>query len=219
MTRYIYRNTVSYSLRLPDGSTSGDGYASIGSQSLQRLHLGQIATLTAIDQSTVYYGWSDLSATVTSLIRTELGPCTRAWANFPDPDAVRNPGDHPDHYQTAALVLDAIVREPDFTKAYYMDYATAGMPNNLNQGDAQQEAATFAQMIAGLNAFGWSAPWDQTHRSCLGKTYLRVEPGVEGSECRSIAAWVCTQPGLAALLPRRPTRCLDRNSALSAKPD
>jgi hypothetical protein len=186
---------------------TGGGYESTGFQSLQRLHLGQIATLTAIDQSTVYYGWSDLTSTLTALIRAELGPCTGAWANLPDPDAVRNPGDHPDHYQTAGLVLDAIAREPDFTKAYFVDYASGGMPDNLSRDDAQLETATFAQVIAGLNAFGWQAPWDQAHRSWLGKTYVRVEPGVEGTECRNIAAWVCGQPGLAALLSRRPTRC------------
>jgi LmbE family N-acetylglucosaminyl deacetylase len=207
VARYVYRNTVSYFLRLPDGSLTGGGYASTGFQSLLRLHLGEIATLTAIDQSTVYYGWSDLSATVTALIRGEVGQCAGGWVNLPDPDVVRNPGDHPDHYQTAALVLNAVAREPDFTKAYYVDYATSSMPNNLSPDDAQIETVTFAQVIAGLNAFGWPAPWDQAHRSWLGKTYVRVDPGVDGTACPYLVGSLCTLQGVGAF--QRPIRCVD----------
>jgi hypothetical protein len=203
---------VSYFLRLPDGSLTGGGYATTGLQSLQRLHAGQIAKLTAIDQSTVYYGWSDLSLTLTALIRAELGSCTGGWANIPDPDTAHNPGDHPDHYQTAALVLDAIAQEPNFTRAYFVDYASASMPGNLSPDDQQIETATFAHVIAGLNAFGWTAPWDQTHRSWLGKTYFRLEPGVEGTDCRSVGSALCAPAGIAAPLPQRSIRCAEPRS-------
>ena len=63
--RLSYRNTVSYFLRVPDGNNlTGDGYYDTGFQSLKRLADGKIDELSAVDGSTVYRGWSDLTATL-----------------------------------------------------------------------------------------------------------------------------------------------------------
>ncbi len=49
--RWLYRNTVSYFLRLPDGNPQGTGYVSTAWQSIKRLREGAIPTMTAIDNS------------------------------------------------------------------------------------------------------------------------------------------------------------------------
>ena len=46
--RVVYRNTVAYFPRLPDGNPEGGGYEATGFQSLKRLAEGAIGTMTAI---------------------------------------------------------------------------------------------------------------------------------------------------------------------------
>src|SRR5262245_30984153 len=72
--RWLYRNTASYFLRLPDGSPPGTGYVTTASQSLKRLHEGTIRTMTSIDSSTTYQGWPDVRTTLRQLIDYERGP-------------------------------------------------------------------------------------------------------------------------------------------------
>src|SRR5262245_39084404 len=90
---WLYRNTVSYFMRLPDGSPQGTGYVATAEQSLRRLHEGTIATITSIDDSTVYQGWSDLRTTLRKLIDHERGTATDVWVNIPDTDLAKNVGD------------------------------------------------------------------------------------------------------------------------------
>jgi hypothetical protein len=71
--RVCYRNTVSYFLRVPDGSPAGTGYADTGYQSLKRLADGQIDLLSVIDGTTAYHGWKDLLTTLRSVIDFERG--------------------------------------------------------------------------------------------------------------------------------------------------
>src|SRR5262245_43335192 len=70
---WVYRNTVSYFMRLPDGSPQGTGYVATAEQSLKRLHEGAIRTMTAIDDSATYQGWADLRTTLRKLIDDERG--------------------------------------------------------------------------------------------------------------------------------------------------
>src|SRR5262245_19617850 len=80
--RWLYRNTVSYFMRLPDGSPPGTGYVATGEQSLKRLHEGAIHTMTSIDSSATYQGWSDLRTTLRTLIDHERGTVTNVWVNI-----------------------------------------------------------------------------------------------------------------------------------------
>src|SRR6185503_17906295 len=74
--RWLYGNTVSYFIRLPDGSPQGTGYVATAEQSLKRLHERAIRTMTSIDDSTAYQGWSDLQTTMRKLIDRERGTAT-----------------------------------------------------------------------------------------------------------------------------------------------
>src|SRR5262245_13888727 len=79
--RWLYRNTVSYFMRLPDGSPQGTGYVATAEQSLKRLHEGVIRTMTSIDDSTTYQGWSDLRTAMRKLIDDERGGATEVWGD------------------------------------------------------------------------------------------------------------------------------------------
>ena len=176
--RWLYRNTVSYFMRLPDGSPPGTGYVATAEQSLKRLHEGAIRTMTSIDNSTTYQGWSDLRTTLRKLIDHERGTATNVWVNIPDINIEKNIGDHADHQHMAQGVLEAIADLPWINKALYLDYVTADMEENMSSGEREIEAGTFAALAMGLTAMDHPSPWDRLHRSWLSRHYFRIEPGV-----------------------------------------
>jgi hypothetical protein len=176
--RWVYRNTVSYFLRLPDGNPQGTGYVATAEQSLRRLHEETIPTMTSIDDSTTYHGWSDLRTTLRKLMDYERGTATDVWVNIPDTNIEKNVGDHADHQHMAQGVLEAIAELPWINKALYLDYVTAHMAENMSSVEREIEAGTFAALATGLTALDHPSPWDQLHRSWLSRHYFRIEPGV-----------------------------------------
>jgi len=176
--RWLYRNTVSYFMRLPDGNPQGTGYVTTAEQSLKRLHEGAIRTMTSIDNSTTYQGWSDLRTTLRKLIDHERGAATNVWVNIPDTNVEKNVGDHADHQHMAQGVLQAIADLPWINKALYLDYVTADMEENMSSAEREIEAGTFAALAIGLTALDHPSPWDRLHRSWLSRHYFRIEPGV-----------------------------------------
>jgi LmbE family N-acetylglucosaminyl deacetylase len=176
--RWLYRNTVSYFMRLPDGSPQGTGYVATAEQSLKRLHESAIRTMTSIDDSTTYHGWSDLRTTLRQLIDHERGSATNVWVNIPDTNIVKNVDDHTDHQHMAQGVLEAIADLRWINKALYLDYVTADMPENMSSAEREIEAGTFAALSMGVAALDHPSPWDRLHRSWLSRHYFRIEPGV-----------------------------------------
>jgi hypothetical protein len=173
--RIAYRNAVGYFMRLPDGSLSGTGYASTGSQSLKRLADGEIATLSAIDGSTAYAGWGDLTGTLRAIIEYERGDAALAQINVADPDPRNNPNDHPDHLITAKAALDAASSLACVKRVYYVDYASARLPENLSKEQRDQESSVFAVTIAGVMELDHPTSWHHYDESYVGKSYFRVE--------------------------------------------
>src|SRR5678816_3876460 len=108
--RWLYGNTVSYFMRLPDGSPQGTGYVATAEQSLKRLHEGTIRTMTSIDDSTTYESWSDLRTTLRKLIDHERGTVTNVWVNIPDTNIVKNVGDHADHQHLSLIHISEPTR-------------------------------------------------------------------------------------------------------------
>ena len=179
--RWLYRNTVSYFMRLPDGSPQGTGYVATAEQSLKRLHEGAIRTMTSIDNSTTYQGWSDLRTTLGKLIDYERGTATNVWVNIPDTNIVKNVGDHADHQHMAQGVWEAIADLPWINKALFLDYVTAEMEENMSSAEREIEAGTFAALAMGVAGLDHPSPWDRLHRSWLNRHYFRIEPGVGSS--------------------------------------
>ncbi len=170
-----YRNTIGYFLRLPDGDALGAGFAGTGYQSLKKLADGDIATLAAIDGSTVYHGWSDLVATVHDIIEYERGRAPLIQLNVADPDAAINPADHSDHLMTGKAALDAAADMSCVRRAYYVDYASSKLPENLDARERDMESAVFAVTLAGVIAFDQSTAWQHYDQSFVGRNYFRVQ--------------------------------------------
>ena len=117
--------TIGYFLRVPDGHPLGEGYGGTCWQSLRRLAEGQIGTLTAIDHSAAYLGWSDLVATVRAIMAFERDGARLLQINVADPDPRQNPGDHSDHLTTSRLALDAAADLGCVRRVHFVDDASA----------------------------------------------------------------------------------------------
>jgi hypothetical protein len=175
--RVSYRNTVSYFLRGPDGNPKGSGYEATGNQSLNRLALGEIATLSAIDGSTVYHGWADLVATLRAIMDYERGHAPAVQINVPEMDPKINPADHSDHQMTAKAALDAASGLKCARRLHYTNYASAGLPVNVDAHLRDMESAVFAVTAAGIRALDHPSAWDHYDRAFIGRNYFRVEEG------------------------------------------
>jgi hypothetical protein len=174
--RVAYRNTVSYFLRVPDGSPSGEGYYDTGFQSLKRLSTNEDVTLAAIDGSTIYHGWNDLVATLRALMDYERGRASLIQINVAETNPRINPGDHSDHLMTAKAALDAAKDAPCVRRVYYVDYASSHLPENLNSEQRDRESSVFAVTLAGVLAFDHNpTSWHRYDKSYVGRNYFRVE--------------------------------------------
>jgi hypothetical protein len=173
--RVGYRNTVSYFLRVPDGNPQGSGYPGTGFQSLKRLADAENSRLAAIDGSTVYSGWSDLVSTVRKIMDFERGRAPNVRLNVAEIDARTNPNDHSDHLMTAMAALDAVSDLACVQRLYYVDYASSGLPENLNAQQRDMESSVFAVTLAGVLALDHGTSWHHYDKSFVGRNYFRVE--------------------------------------------
>jgi hypothetical protein len=188
--RVAYRNTVSYFLRVPDGNIKGEGFEDTGFQSLLRLHKGAMATMTAVDGSTVYRGWDDLVRTVRAIVDAERGRASLVQINVAETDQSINPDDHADHLMTAQAALDAVKDMSCVRRVSYVDYASAKLPENLNAQQRDMESSVFAVTLAGVQAFDHSTSWRHYDGSYVGRNYFRVkEPA---GSCAPAASQVAT---------------------------
>jgi hypothetical protein len=195
--RVSYRNTVSYFLRVPDGNVNGAGYPETGNASLLRLAKGQIETLRAIDGSTVYHGWGDLTATLRVLIDFERSDAPAVQINVGDTDAKINPEDHPDHQMTAKAALEAAKNLACARRLHFVDYASGKLPENLPAKQRDMESAVFAVTAAGIRALDHSSAWHKYNDTFVGRNYFRVEEGV--GRCAPAAPLVAAVPKAPAM--------------------
>jgi hypothetical protein len=173
--RISYRNVVGYFMRVPDGNGSGAGYGNTGFQSLKRLADGENGTLSAIDGSTSYVGWSDLVGTLRAILEYERAGAALAQINVADPDPRNNPDDHSDHLMTAKAALEAASSLACVRRVYYVDYASARLPENLDAQQRDMESSVFAVTLAGVMELDHATSWHHYDRSFVGKNYFRVE--------------------------------------------
>jgi hypothetical protein len=188
--RVQYRNTVSYFLRVPDGNIKGEGFEDTGFQSLLRLRKGAIKTMTAVDGSTVYRGWSDLVRTVRAIVDAERGGAPLVQINVAETDPAINPDDHADHLATARAALDAVNDLSCVRRVSYVDYHSAKLPENLNEQQRDMESSVFAVTLAGVQALDHSTSWRHYDGSYVGRNYFRVQEGA--GSCAPAASQVAT---------------------------
>jgi hypothetical protein len=176
LLRIVYRNTVTYFLRLPDGG-DGAGYPSTGNQSLANLRSATVQPIVATDGSSSYENWADLTATLRSMIDFERSGSPTVTVNVAELDESINPGDHSDHLNTAQAAVDAIKDLTCVTQRFFVDYASAQMPANLTDQGNQEETSTYAVTASGLTAFGYEGNWEPGHLGWLGRSYSRTIAG------------------------------------------
>jgi hypothetical protein len=175
--RVAYRNTVSYFLRGADGNLEGTGYPATGYQSLKRLAAGQIGAYATIDGLTIYHGWSDIIATLRSIINHERGSAPSVRINVAETDTLVNSGDHADHLATAKAALAAASPLACVTRAYYINYASAKLPENLGAKQRDLESSVFAVTAATIRAFDHFNIWRHYDDDYIGRNYFRIEKG------------------------------------------
>jgi len=173
--RVGYRNTVSYFLRVPDGHGSGTGYKETGFQSLKRLAGGNIDTLSAIDGTATYRGWSDLTATLRAIMDYERGRAPTIQLNVAELDPAINPADHSDHLMTAKAALDAAKGLACARRVHYVEYASSRLPENISSHLRDMESSVFAVTAAGVRALDHGASWQSYDKNYVGRNYFRVE--------------------------------------------
>jgi hypothetical protein len=172
--RSRYGSAVSYFLRLPDGG-SGAGFEGTGFQSLKRFANGDIGAMFAVDGSTSYWGWNDLVGTVQHIVSFERGTALLAQINVADLDPAINPRDHTDHLATAKLALDAVKDMSCVNRAYYVDYASAKLPANLNAQDRDMKSAVFAVTLGGVIDWDHRTAWHHYDGFYSGREYFRLQ--------------------------------------------
>ena len=173
--KVTYRNMVAYFFRLPDGNASdGTGYANTGNQSLQNSRNWINPTLTAVDQSTTYVNWYDLTGTISTIVQYETGSASYAWINAANTNTAWNCGDHPDHIATSNAAQDAMGGLSKFGFNGFMDYCTSNYGANLNADQIENKAALFGVINYGRALYGASSTWDSQHKAWLSREISSV---------------------------------------------
>jgi len=180
--KVVYKNTVSYFLRLPDGG-DGNGFQSTGYQSLKKLYSGAIASITNINGSVTaptasktYYGWNEVVATLIKIVQIESVGFTQVFANLPDPDTAAG-SDNFDHTYTGIAMRDAMAWFPCVTNVFFTENPSGFMAVNLSTEDIINEAATWGAMTTGLTDLKFNSTYDAVHKLAVGKNYARVVAG------------------------------------------
>lgn len=175
ITKYVYGNTVSYFLRLPDGDFDGNGFPITGHKSLQKLKQGNITSITSVENSATYTSWSDLTNTIQQIILTEKGADNQVWMYTASLDNNANPGDHSDHLYAAHAGQDAVSAMLWVGISEFVDYATSSMPANLNATQHENAAAIFMLSEWGITEKEYSSSFVTDHKAWLPMDYFAVK--------------------------------------------
>ena len=167
----------SYFLRLPDGNRNGAGFARNGFESLRKLRAGRLHSITAVDSSTRYASWQDLSATVSTLTRTVADSAhSRVTIHTTDPSIRVNPHDHYDH-RMAGKLTEILLNANGWQGRYYVGYALATRAANRTARQQQEKAAVFSAYDREMMLINpaWSAYREHPrfYADCMQRTYSR----------------------------------------------
>lgn len=177
MLCYPYKHVTTYFLRLPDGCFSS-GYMG---QSLEYLHNGAIARITALDSSATYEGWKDLVQTIRAIMVKETAGHTNVTLSYQDHDEDVNVKDHPDHVFSglAAAQAGSALALPQHTG--YLGYCITKKPVNISAEETAVKTGVFALADFGITEQGDGSSFNSWHMAFLPRTYSRKLPLVDSS--------------------------------------
>lgn len=155
ITRWQYKNVVKYFLRLPDGRVHFDNpsHFSCGldfndSTYINCFRRDLLKRLSDVTGLTTYIGWTDLVATIRTILNSEkIGSTT--WINTHEFSPALNIGTHSDHRETGLIVENIYNQHLGYNVAYYIDYYTNRMPVNLSNDDIMKETSLYAAYYVG----------------------------------------------------------------------
>jgi hypothetical protein len=75
----------------------------------------------------------------------------------------------------ARAALDAVKDVPCVRRVFYVDYASAKLPENLNAPQRDMESSVFAVTLAGVQALDHTTYWRHYDRAYVGRNYFRVQ--------------------------------------------
>jgi hypothetical protein len=180
LRRCSYFNAVSYFLRLPDGAGDGRGFEKTAHQSIEKFERDPSTGLVAVDHSTAYRDWEDLTHTIEVLLATEQGKAAAQALELHshEPNAQYNPGDHADH-QAVGRLVSAISARRNLPVWYYAGYGISQRPVNLSVAQATAKILAFMaydrqRVIADRR---WSAYAEEpaAYSAWLYRTYGRTQ--------------------------------------------
>jgi hypothetical protein len=172
--KYTYKNVTCYYLRLPNAHGNGKGYEKTHDQTLKKLHDGIIKTIQAIDGSSSYTGWDDLTKTLLKIVDVEKGSAKAGWVNVPDTNETRNKNDHSEHLFTSRAAQDAVKNTGWIGIRAYVDYYSQNSPPNLTIEQIENAAALHTCDVIGMINGGYESNWNEEHKAWLAMDYYRV---------------------------------------------
>ena len=176
ITKYTYKNTVNYFLRLPDGNRRGGGFENTDLQSLQKLREHKIGSIKSIDGSETYVSWFDLTQTVLQIILKERENSEQVWVNCASTDKFYNKNDHSDHLHASMAVQDAVAGLDWVGIASWMDYSSRKKRDNLNNRQYENATAAFAVYNWSLIENKYWSDFNRSHRHWLAMDYFKSTP-------------------------------------------
>jgi hypothetical protein len=153
ITYCTINNVTSYFLRLPDGGLDGNGFSAQGYESLPKFKSGQHGSIHAVDNSATYYNWSDLCATIQSIIIYESGGLPGVSINYLNPEASANPNDHPDHIATGQAV-QSMPMLSRFKQSLFVGYSVSKEMEKLQGAELFWKVGMFSAYEKAV--FDWS---------------------------------------------------------------
>ncbi len=169
ITKYEYKNTVSYFLRI-NTARFGAWYSD------------PRAATSTVDTSSTYADYSDFVNTIYSIYKAEIDSNLKSHKitfNCQDIDETINPNDHHDHYISGRAASEAAMllgKETDtcYRQTLFVDYHSQNLPPNLSTPDVQNEAAVTAVYCLALLDYNAWPEWGSLYQEWTGRNYSRT---------------------------------------------
>jgi hypothetical protein len=145
---------------------------------LRKLRSNRIASIHAVDTSTSYASWQDLTATVNDLVRlvAESATSTDVMVHTTDPSVRINPHDHYDHRMAGKLTEGMLTAHP-WSGRYYIGYALSTRAPNRTAIQQQEKLEVFSAYDRAMMQVNpkWSAYGEHPrfYADCMQRTYSR----------------------------------------------
>lgn len=169
ITRYDYKNTASYYLRLKTGAY-GQWYYNLN------------ASIGTVDSSTEYRDWNDFVNTLYYIYESEMDSSldrrTIAF-NCQDVNETINPNDHHDHYIAGRAGCEAAKLMANNKATWYPlnlfeDYNSQNKPANLPARDAGNESALVGAYCLALLDYNAWPEWGNVYADWASRNYMRT---------------------------------------------